>query len=58
MKRAFYILACSAACLTAPAIAQADTSFNLDVALYKSNGKVQPGGAGDNRLVLSLVKGF
>lgn len=39
MKRVLLSLACSAACLTAPAIAQAETSFNLGVvSLYKSNG--------------------
>ena len=39
MKRVLLSLACSAACLTAPAVALADTSFNLGVvSLYKSNG--------------------
>jgi uncharacterized protein (TIGR02001 family) len=39
MKRAFTLLACSAACLTAPTIALAETSYNLGVvSLYKSNG--------------------
>ena len=39
MKRVLFSLACSAACLSAPAIAQAETSFNLGlVSLYKSNG--------------------
>lgn len=39
MKRVLLSLACSAACLTAPAMAQAETSFNLGVvSLYKSNG--------------------
>jgi uncharacterized protein (TIGR02001 family) len=39
MKRAFSLLAISAACLTAPTVALADTSFNLGiVSLYKSNG--------------------
>lgn len=39
MKRAFSLLAISAACLTAPTVAQAETSFNLGiVSLYKSNG--------------------
>lgn len=39
MKRAFTLLACSAACLSAPTLALADTSYNLGiVSLYKSNG--------------------
>ena len=39
MKRVLLSLACSAACLTAPALAQAETSFNLGVvSLYKSTG--------------------
>ncbi|HEY9096580.1 MAG TPA: TorF family putative porin [Hydrogenophaga sp.] len=39
MKRVLLFLACSAACLTAPVVALAGTSFNLGVvSLYKSNG--------------------
>lgn len=39
MKRAFLHLACSAACIAAAPIAQADTSYNLGiVSLYKANG--------------------
>ena len=39
MKRVLLSLACSAACLTAPVVALAGTSFNLGVvSLYKSNG--------------------
>jgi uncharacterized protein (TIGR02001 family) len=57
MKRAFSLLAISAACLTAPTVALADTSFNLGiVSLYKSNGLDQ-GNPDDNALRPALQGG-
>lgn len=73
MKRAFTLLACSAACLTAPTIALSGTNFgdyslgvtrdlgdglSLGATVSGATRKSQLGGAGDDRLVLSLVKGF